>query len=277
MIFTHKMQRVDCLSHEIWPRVEKGWPTTSLDTHFVWGLGGDNVSKIKELEKNKQEWYYIDVGYLTEQITRYPTPKINDYDKTYFRIVKGGIHTIKGSEKGGQERLDDLRKKGIKCTFDNWNNEDGGHILICPSSETVTYKQNNMTQGAWIDSVVAKVKKITNRNIRIRNKPRPHNEWWKKPIQDDLNNCHCLITNMSLSAIDAVLEGVPIMCDTTNVAWPVSLGSISDIDFIKVSSKPTINSVKEWLKLLANNQFTLAEIENGKAFNILSNQFLKNV
>ena len=93
MIYTHRMQRVDCLSHEIWPSFEKGWPLPSLDTHFFWGLGGDNVAKITELEKNKQEWYYVDNGYITEQITRYPEPIINDYDKTYFRICKGGIHT----------------------------------------------------------------------------------------------------------------------------------------------------------------------------------------
>ncbi|BCU99283.1 MAG: hypothetical protein CM15mV27_0020 [Caudoviricetes sp.] len=26
--------------------------------------------------------------YITEQITRYPEPKIHNYDKTYFRICK---------------------------------------------------------------------------------------------------------------------------------------------------------------------------------------------
>ena len=38
------------------------------------------------------EWWYVDVGYITEQITRYPEPKIHNYDRTYFRICKGNIH-----------------------------------------------------------------------------------------------------------------------------------------------------------------------------------------
>ena len=37
------------------------------------------------------EWWFVDTGYLSSQITRYPEPKINDYDSTYFRIIKG-IH-----------------------------------------------------------------------------------------------------------------------------------------------------------------------------------------
>ncbi len=272
MIYTHRMQKVDCLSHEIWPSFEKGWPIPSLDTHFFWGLGGDNVAKITELEKNKQEWYYVDVGYLTEQITRYPSPKINDYDKTYFRIVKGGIHTLSGSKKGGGDRIKQLDKKGIKSIFDNWNQGEGDHILVCPSSETVTYKHNGMTQGDWTDNIVAQIKKYTNRETRIRNKPRPHNEWWGKPIQDDLDGAHCLVTNMSLAAVDAVLEGVPVICDTRNVAWPVSTRYM---EFINDPLKPTVDNVNEWLKLLANNQFTLKEIEDGTAFNIISKQSKK--
>ena len=39
------------------------------------------------------EWWYVDVGYITEQITRYPEPIIHNYDRTYFRICKGNIHS----------------------------------------------------------------------------------------------------------------------------------------------------------------------------------------
>ena len=46
-------------------------------------------------EAQGEEWWYVDNGYMTQQITRYPEPIIHDYDKTYFRICKGGIHTTK--------------------------------------------------------------------------------------------------------------------------------------------------------------------------------------
>jgi len=269
MIFTHRMDKIDCLSHEIWPALEKGWPKTSLDQHFFWGLGGDNVSKIEQLEKHGQEWYYVDVGYLTQPITRYPIPKIHDYDKTYFRIVKGKIHTLEGSKKGGDVRLKELAKKGLPSKFENWKGGEGDHILICPSSETVTYKHNNLTQGDWVDRAISQIKKLTNRDIRIRYKPRPNNEWWGKDIKEDLDDCHCLITNMSLSAIDSILEGVPVVCDGRNVAWPVSTRFIQ---FINDPLKPTKANVNEWMKLLANNQFTIEEMKNGTAYKVLSKQ-----
>jgi hypothetical protein len=263
------MDKIDCLSHEIWPALEKGWPKTSLDQHFFWGLGGDNVSKIEQLEKHGQEWYYVDVGYLTQPITRYPIPKIHDYDKTYFRIVKGKIHTLEGSKKGGDVRLKELAKKGLPSKFENWKGGEGDHILICPSSETVTYKHNNLTQGDWVDRAISQIKKLTNRDIRIRYKPRPNNEWWGKDIKEDLDDCHCLITNMSLSAIDSILEGVPVVCDGRNVAWPVSTRFIQ---FINDPLKPTKDNVNEWMKLLANNQFTIEEMKNGTAYKVLSKQ-----
>ena len=222
MIYCHAMQKVDCLSHQIWPAVEKGFPKDGKDAHFFWGLAEHNINKITQLEKDGSDWYFIDTGYLTEQITRYPEPKINDYDKTYFRIVKGGVHTLRGSTKGGKERLKQLDKKGIRCTFDGWNQGEGDHILICPSSETMTHRHNGMSQGRWVASLMNKLTKLTNRDVKFRNKPRPNNEWWGKDIKEDLDGAHCLITNMSLTAIDAVLEGIPIITDTRNVAWPVS-------------------------------------------------------
>lgn len=269
MIYCHAMQKVDCLSHQIWPAIEKGFPKDDKDKHFFWGLAEQNINKITQLEEDKTDWYYVDVGYLTEQITRYPEPKIHDYDKTYFRIVKGNIHTISGSIQGGEERLKQLDQKGIRCTFDGWNMGEGDHILICPSSETVTRRHNNLSQGRWVASVMNKLTKLTNRDIRIRNKPRPGNEWWGKDITEDLDGAHCLITNMSLSAVDSVLTGIPIITDTRNVAWPVSSRYI---EFVNDPLKPTRHKVTQWLKFLANNQFNLAEIENGTAWEVLSKQ-----
>ena len=124
----------------------------------------------------------------------------------------------------------------------------------------------------WIKQVGEEIRIYTDRLIRMRNKPRPNNEWWGTDIKNDLKDCHALVTNMSLAAVDAVLEGVPVICDTRNVAWPVSTRYM---EFINDPLKPTVDNVNEWLKLLANNQFTLKEIEDGTAFNIISKQSKK--
>ena len=80
MLVTHKIAWDQCLSNQIWPAIEKGWKDEDKPIHFFWGLAGQNRKHIIECNEKNEEWWYIDVGYITEQITRYPVPKINDYD-----------------------------------------------------------------------------------------------------------------------------------------------------------------------------------------------------
>ena len=138
MIITHTMDWQKCLSHQIWPAIKKGWQDEDKNIHFFWGLAGRNINEIRKCIEKKEEYWYVDVGYLTQQITRYPEPKIHDYDKTYFRIVKGGIHSIKGKV-GKGIRLRELEHKGINVRFNGWTTNTN-HILLCPSSPTVTFQ-----------------------------------------------------------------------------------------------------------------------------------------
>jgi len=268
MIITHKLEWQDCLSHQIWPAIEKGWKDEDRPIHFFWGLGGKNIDKIREVTEKEEEWWYVDTGYLTEQITRYPTPKINDYDKTYFRICKGRIHTTKGKVGDGQ-RLRELENKGIDVEFKGWYTGDTKHILVAPSSQTVTYHINGVNQDQWIYMVTEELKKWTDRKIVVRNKPRPNNEWWGTDIKDALKDCHCLVTNMSLSAIDAVLNKVPVICAGKNVVAPIASRNPK---FVEKPFRPGRKTVTEWLKFVAENQFTLEEIEKGIAYDILKKQ-----
>ena len=262
MIITHKIPWAKCLSNQIFPAIEKGWSDEGRPTHFFWGLAGNNIKEIKDCIDKNEDWYYIDVGYLTNQITRYPEPVIHEYDKTYFRIVKGGIHTIRGKI-GTGARLNKLETQGIDVNFICWDTGDTKHILLCPSSPTVTYHINGITQEEWIKQVTLEIKKYTDREIRLRNKPRPNNQWWNTDIKDDLKGCHCLVTNMSLSAIDAILNQTPAITHQRNVA---SFITSKDISKIEKPMRPGHKTVNEWLKMITENQFTLEEIENGIAY-----------
>ena len=221
MIITHKIKWNKCLSHKIWPAIEKGWPDEGRPVHFFWGLAGNNIAGIRDCMEKNEEYYFVDTGYLSSQITRYPEPKIHDYDKTYFRIVHRNLHTIRGSV-GTGERLTELEHKGIDVEFKGWKTGDTKHILVCPSSQMVTYNINGMNQDEWINECVTELKKHTDREIKVRNKPRPNNEWWGTDIKDSLVDAHCLVTNMSLSAIDAVLNMTPVICHGKNVCSPIA-------------------------------------------------------
>jgi hypothetical protein len=270
MIITHKMDWKDCLSHQIWPAIENGWKDEDKPIHFFWGLGGKNVEKIRQVTENKEEWWYVDVGYLTNQITRYPIPKINDYDKTYFRIVKGGLHTIR-CKVGDGRRVGDLDSKGIDVHFKGWYTGETKHILIAPSSQTVTYHTNGMSQEEWIKQVIGILGEITDRPIKIRNKPRPNNEWWNTDIKDDLIDCHCLVTNMSLSAVDAVMNMVPAITHQNNIC---SFITSRNLEKIEKPMRPGRKTMNEWIKMVAENQFTIEEIEKGIAYDTLQHQLV---
>ena len=265
MIITHDIPWDKCLSKQLWPAIQKGWQDTQMrPIHFFWGLAGKNITHIKGCIERNEEWWYVDNGYLTQQITRYPEPKIHDYDKTYFRIVKGGLHT-KNGKSGSVERLGILEQQGIDVKFKGWS--DGDHILLCPSSPTVTQFINDISQDEWVESVKSELRQHTDRPIKFRNKPRPGNEWWDTNIKDDLKNCHCLITNMSLAAVDAVLNQVPVLTHAHNIAYKMSINNLPNIN---TPYKPSRKEVEPWLNMLSHNQFTIPEIEDGTAYRILN-------
>lgn len=265
MIITHDIPWDKCLSKQLWPAIQKGWQDTQMrPVHFFWGLAGKNIPHIKGCIERNEEWWYVDNGYLTQQITRYPEPKIHDYNKTYFRIVKGGLHT-KNGKTGSVERLGILEQQGIDVKFKGWS--DGEHILLCPSSPTVTQFINDISQDEWVESVKSELRQHTDRPIKFRNKPRPGNEWWDTNIKDDLNNCHCLITNMSLAAVDAVLNQVPVLTHAHNIAYKMSINNLPNIN---TPYKPGRKEVEPWLNMLSHNQFTIPEIEDGTAYRILN-------
>ena len=261
MIITHTLPWDKCLSHQLMPAIEKGWKDTPMKPiHFFWGLAGQNIRQIKECQEQGLEWWYVDNGYITEQITRYPEPIIKDYDKTYFRLCKGGIHTTSFKEHDN---------KRLNTEFKGW--QSGEHILICPSSPTVTYYINDMTQEDWIKQITDKIKECTDRPVRLRNKPRPSNKWWGTDILDDLKDAHCLVTNMSLAAVDAIINGVPCITYSRNVAAGVSNRDIS-YKTLNYPFKPDGDKINRWMRMLSYNQFTIKEIEDGIAFEVLQKQ-----
>ena len=245
---------------------KKGLERYSDETHtFFWGLAGKNIPYIKGCIERNEEWWYVDNGYLTQQITRYPEPKIHDLDKTYFRIVKGGLHTLQGKS-GSVDRLRVLENQGIDVQFKGWTTNTE-HILLCPSSPTVTFFINDMSQEEWEENVRSELRQHTDRPIKFRNKPRPGNQWWNTDIKEDLKGCHCLITNMSLAAVDAVINQVPVLTHRNNVAFKVSIDNIHNIN--KTPKHPR-EIVEPWLNMLSHNQFTIPEIEEGLAYKILN-------
>ena len=71
---------------------------------------------------------------------------------------------------------------------------------------------------------------------------------------------------MSLAAVDAVLNKVPVVTHSSNVCYSVS-GPLAGIN---ERTMPAREDMTIWLRKVANNQFTLQEIEDGVAYEVLN-------
>ena len=75
-----------------------------------------------------------------------------------------------------------------------------------------------------------------------------------------------MVTNMSMAAIDAVLNKVPAITHNMNVASPVTGRDLSKIE---KPLKPGRETIREWLQFVVENQFTISEINKGVAYKTL--------
>lgn len=263
MIIFHSTNNSKCLSTQIYPAIKRGWKDNkNKNIHFFWGwVNFLNHNTLKEIENKNEEWWFIDNGYLTKQITRYPNPIIHNYDKTYFRICKMSKHTKIFELQSDGKRRAQLKDKKINCDFPGWK-KNRDKVLLCPSSEGVTQIERKITQKQWCDEQIKKLN-LKENEISFRNKPRPENKWWNTSINDELKESRITITFMSLVSVDSILQGVPVICDRNNVANILSSKDVKN----PLYEKSTI--VNSWLDCLADNQFTLDEISNGTAYQTL--------
>ena len=274
----HKINWPHCLSHNIFELLGKGFPKRwhrSDTVEFFWGLGQDNPKLITRASKKHHEYWIIDVGYVTEDIERYPIPKVLDRDKTYFRFSQSGLHNNLTNVINDETRFNNLVESdiGYAKTVNEFKekpiNEDG-YILLAPSSPTVCKFLYGVDQDRWINIAINEIKKYTDREIRFRNKPRPNNEWWNTDIKDELKDAYCLVTNMSLSTIDAVSLGVPIICDDRNICSTLGTSDFTSINNLNPIDK---DQLKKLFIKMSNCQFTMREMKNGTAYKVLKKSY----
>ena len=149
------------------------------------------------------------------------------------------------------------------------------HFLLAPSSPTVTMHVNGMSVDKWIEVASEQIKQATfgtefqEMPIKIRQKPRPGNQWWNTDIREELKGCQAMVTNMSLSAIDGILNMTPVLSHKRNI---VSFIAGQHISKITKPMRPGHKTINEWLKMVVDNQFKLSEIADGTAYDLLMKQ-----
>ena len=215
----------------------------------LWGAG--MIRAVKHAEQQGNNYYYIDNGYFGN----YP-------NKRFFRIIKNATHDTRPIIDRPRDRLDTTGIKAKPFT-------KGSRIIVAPPSPK-SFTLWDIDQPTWIEQTVNELKKHTDRPISIREKRSRKDRLHNDTIQEDLaNDCHCLVTYNSVAAVEALIEGKPVITLGPNAATHLATHQLSDVENIKI---PTEEEREAWLRHLAYSQFTHQEMINGTAWRILNGQ-----
>jgi len=215
----------------------------------LWGAG--MIRAVKHAEQQGNNYYYIDNGYFGN----YP-------NKRFFRIIRNATHDTRPIIDRPRDRLDTTGIKAKPFT-------KGSRIIVAPPSPK-SFTLWDIDQPTWIEQTVNELKKHTDRPISIREKRSRKDRLHHDTIQQDLaDDCYCLVTYNSVAAVEALIEGRPVITLGPNAATHLATHRLSEVENIKI---PTEEEREAWLRHLAYSQFTHQEMINGTAWRILNGQ-----
>jgi hypothetical protein len=211
---------------------------------IVWGLIRGAREIMIETNQSGRIFYQIDNAYFGRNI--------------YYRITKNALQLSQISDQVTAHRRESIFKElGLRIL--PWNNKRNGPIILCLSSSHL-YEFYGANTEAWITSTIAQIRRFSDREIIIRDKDLdPSN-----PIQAQINNAWCVVTHVSAAALDALLLGIPVITTGHCAASPLST------TFELIENPPMSEGREELFASLSWGQFTPAEMLNGFAWNILT-------
>lgn len=166
--------------------------------------------------------------------------------------------------------LDSDRPKKLGVYLEDEKNNRRPEILIAAQHQKSLQWEGLPPTAQWIDDITKKMKRITDRSIIVRPHPRnpfAHNTG-KTQIQmpkklpssyDNFDidyNFHVVVNHNSGPAVQAAIKGVPVICDQSSLAYPVS-------DTWENIENPKLKDRKEWFLRLCHTEWTLEEIASG--------------
>ena len=198
-------------------------------------------------------YYYFDHSYFFKahshqpnHITKLRSYRITKNNENFNKIIELDKWDKNRIQKFYRLHTESLRLKNIPR---------GDKILIIPPTEAVCryYKIHSLKQ--WKRQVQEKVRQYSDREFIIRPKTET------RPLEEDLQNSHCVITFQSTAGITAILKGVPVICDDVSMCKSVSI-KYEDIEKEYIRDDDLVN---KWIDSLLANQFTIDEIKDGRA------------
>ena len=261
--------------------LDNGMPedlTPGVDAVATLGILRGTGLLLKEAKRLGLDYYYMDHAYFNPGYS----------GKGWMRITKNG-HACTTLKDVGTDRWKGFHKNaGYNKEPWRTNAERGSAIVICPPTDAVQWFFGDCR--TWEENIVAALKNMLPPNehsrIVVRRKP-------KEPVVDGKGNlielreypqdgtleqaladAHCVIAYNSMVALEATLKGIPVITSENSCCTRISfsLEDFKDNPMPEAFNTEPLNR-QALLNWLAFNQWKFSEIESGKAWGMLQENY----
>jgi len=170
---------------------------------------------------------------------------------THFALAIGG-HNGQGRWPAG----DPQRWNALGIEVKPWR-ASGTHVLVCPNR--AFGRRGYVMPPTWANDVVAKLRRVTKRPIRVR--PHPGNVEATRPLAEDLRDAWTMVIWSSSTGVHSLVAGVPVVC--CSPAWICKGAAAAQL--AQVDNPPMPERLPHFERL-ATAQWTGDEIRTGEAF-----------
>lgn len=250
-VFNAFEQGLKSLGHEI--------VNSNEDVAVIWsvlwqGRMAGNQSIYQKCRAEGKPIVIIEVGNLIRNVT--------------WRISLNHINSL--GEFGNNQNLDLTRPEKLGMSLKNIANSRRDEILIACQHQASLQWQGQVPMAKWAQDMVYKIRQFSQRKIVIR--PHPRSPFYldvpgasiERPNKIagsydnfDINyNYHCVVNYNSGPAVQAAINGVPVVCDSSSLAYPVS-------EKLENIENPLLPDRNEWFLKLCHTEWTVSEIAQG--------------
>jgi hypothetical protein len=215
---------------------------------------------IKHAEQKGRDFYFMETGYLGN----YRSANNETGRKVYHRIEKNAMQQRRFLDVP-YDRWEALCKFNPTLIYRGWR-RPGKNILLIMNTEK-PFDFYNTTRDAWIKKTIDTIRAHTDRPIVIREKAGRAERTTTDNIYDALDDdVWALVTFNSIAAVEAIQAGIPAFALAPTAAAPVASADLSQIEN---PHKPPEDIVMKWLASVAYGQFSIDEIIQGRAWNMV--------
>lgn len=205
----------------------------------VYGIlrGCDRI--IDECEWIGRDFYHVDHGYVRR-----------GHYHGYYRISRNGLQW---SGAVGDYPADRWRSLGVD--LQPWR-RTGRTVVVCPIARAIGAFYG-IDPHLWLAAVTRELARHTDRPVVV--KPKDSEE----DLSTVLKDAWCLVAYNSNAAVEAVIQGVPVIVLGPSAAEPVARHRLCDVE------RPIYPDREPWLHALAYQQWQLTEIRRGECWDVL--------